>query len=489
MAITPSLLATRLVRLQIGQESTWGTQVPATAVWMGIAPVPKITPNIATTPYDEQRGSLHPSYVAPVLKQGGAFDLSGATTYEDICYLLAMAYGLGSNPVAASLQTLTITGNTIANPTVVTVSAAHGLTTGQDVTITSSNSTPPINGNFPITTVAGQPAKFTVPVNCSGTGSAGTVSLVGGETITIISKANPAVITTGTVAHQFNNGDLVYISGSNSSPVIDGWRTVANATTYTFTCGVDTSAGSAGSAGTVWRPAKWSFSSPGDSAWSPSALTMELGESETTSGIVGLGGLLQGWSLTGSSSKEIGFTAKGFFQSCLTTPTALTSLTSVNAQTRLVEQILFPQTTLAMDVAGATPGTTAVAGRLTNYTLDCDTGLTANYTGGSLTPTSWAENKTKADLKLGVLLDASTFGTWLSNNPAKGLGMVVELTASSGYKRLVIDYAGVLSADPVYFDDDQGNRLLSLQLSARVDTGPIAGILNATVYNAMPVLL
>ena len=68
MAITPSLLATRLVRLQIGQESTWGTQVPATAVWMGIAPVAKITPNIATTPYDEQRGSLHPSYVAPVLK-------------------------------------------------------------------------------------------------------------------------------------------------------------------------------------------------------------------------------------------------------------------------------------------------------------------------------------------------------------------------------------------------------------------------------------
>ena len=113
----------------------------------------------------------------------------------------------------------------------------------------------------------------------------------------------------------------------------------------------------------------------------------------------------------------------------------------------------------------------------------------AMSTGGALTPTSWAENKTKADLKLGVLLDASTFGTWLSNNPAKGLGMVVELTASSGYKRLVIDYAGVLSADPVYFDDDQGNRLLSLQLSARVDTGPIAGILNATVYNAMPVLL
>ena len=487
--ITPPLLATRLVRLQVAQETAWGTAVPATAQWLGIAPQPKITPGISATPYDEQRGSLHPSYAAPVLKHGGTFDLAGAATYEDIMYLLAMGYGIGTNPLAASLDSLTITGNTIANPTVVTVSAAHGLVAGQYVTIAGSNSTPSINGSWPVTPVAGQPTKFTIPVNCSGTGSAGTVSCVCGFAITIISKASNAVVTTGTIAHQLVNGDLVYISGSNSTPTIDGWHTVANATTYTFTCGVDTSAGAVGSAGTVWRPAKSTFSSPGDTAWNPTALTMELGEHETASGIVASGGLLQSWGLSGSGAKELAFTAKGFFAHVNVTPTALTDLTAVGAQTRVVQQILFPEITLAMDVAGATPGTTPVAGRLTNLTLDVDTGLTPNMTSGSLDPTSFAENKTKADMKLGVLVDASTFGTFLANNPTKGLPVVTELVATSGYKRLVIDYAGVLSADPAFFEDDQGNRLYNLQMSALYDSGPIGGVMNVTLYNGLPCLL
>lgn len=67
-------------------------------------------------------------------------------------------------------------------------------------------------------------------------------------TITIISIASPGVVTSA--AHGLSNGDTVHITGSDSTPSIDGARTVANVTTDTFTVGVNTSG--AGTAG-VWR--------------------------------------------------------------------------------------------------------------------------------------------------------------------------------------------------------------------------------------------
>lgn len=63
-----------------------------------------------------------------------------------------------------------ITGNTAANPTVVT-SASHGLTTGDQITIYQSNSTPSIDGTFTVTVLTGN--TFTVPVNCSVLGTTG----------------------------------------------------------------------------------------------------------------------------------------------------------------------------------------------------------------------------------------------------------------------------------------------------------------------------
>lgn len=64
----------------------------------------------------------------------------------------------------------TITGNTAANPTVVT-SASHGLTTGDQITIYNSNSTPSIDGTYAVTVLTGN--TFTVPVNVSVLGTTG----------------------------------------------------------------------------------------------------------------------------------------------------------------------------------------------------------------------------------------------------------------------------------------------------------------------------
>jgi hypothetical protein len=67
----------------------------------------------------------------------------------------------------------TITANTLANPTVVT-STAHGLQTGDHVTIAGSNSTPTINGDRAVTVINAN--SFSVPVNVTVAGTAGTWS-------------------------------------------------------------------------------------------------------------------------------------------------------------------------------------------------------------------------------------------------------------------------------------------------------------------------
>lgn len=67
----------------------------------------------------------------------------------------------------------TINAITAAASAEVTTTANHGLTTGDTVTIEGSNSTPVIDGTRVVTVVSA--TKFTVPVNTSGAGTAGTV--------------------------------------------------------------------------------------------------------------------------------------------------------------------------------------------------------------------------------------------------------------------------------------------------------------------------
>jgi hypothetical protein len=89
--------------------------------------------------------------------------------------------------VAGSARTApidTISSNTVAAATVVTTTLAHGLLTGDTVTITGSNSTPSINGVRTVTVLS--TTTFSIPVTVTTAGSAGTVTpatLVGGGLI------------------------------------------------------------------------------------------------------------------------------------------------------------------------------------------------------------------------------------------------------------------------------------------------------------------
>ena len=86
--------------------------------------------------------------------------------------------------------------------------------------------------------------RHTVPERFNFTDSANSLIALS-QRITSITAATPGVITSAN--HGLSNGDSILIANSNSDPTIDGTRTVANATTNTFTVGVTvTTAGDRG---------------------------------------------------------------------------------------------------------------------------------------------------------------------------------------------------------------------------------------------------
>lgn len=106
---------------------------------------------------------------------------------------------------ANSAVSKTISSNTIANPTVVTTSTAHGFLDGDMVTITGSNSTPVIDGALQAITYISA-TTFSLAVNVTGAGTAGTVKgptvvttstahgLLSGQVVTIAgSNSTPTI--------------------------------------------------------------------------------------------------------------------------------------------------------------------------------------------------------------------------------------------------------------------------------------------------------
>ena len=136
-----------------------------------------------------------------------------------------------ANPTVVTVDgpSLTISSNTVATPTVVTTSAAHGMSTGDSVVITNSNSNVSINGTFEVTVLS--TTTFSIPVNVSTTaGTAGT--------------AVPVTV------HGLTTGHKVVITNSNSNPSINGTHTITRISDTTFSIPVNVST-SAGTAGTV----------------------------------------------------------------------------------------------------------------------------------------------------------------------------------------------------------------------------------------------
>jgi hypothetical protein len=180
---------------------------------------------------------------------------------------------------------LSITGVSIANPAVVTTSTPHGYTSGQTAFISGTTTSASINGPQVVTVTGAN--TFSVPANVTGVtsgtgvvalaGVTSTVTQAGGVgtnqvitnaftvpntysggyvagltlpapvTITGISIAAAAVVTTSG-NHLLTTGQTIVISGSNSTPVIDGSRVVTVLSPTTYSVPVTTSG--SGTAGT-----------------------------------------------------------------------------------------------------------------------------------------------------------------------------------------------------------------------------------------------
>ena len=93
--------ATRLIKAQIGVESTWGSAATATAILHGVL-APTITPAVKNTAFDENRGSLVSGFLSSQIVNGGTINLPGTCFYEDLMYQLMMSLGTvnasGSSP-------------------------------------------------------------------------------------------------------------------------------------------------------------------------------------------------------------------------------------------------------------------------------------------------------------------------------------------------------------------------------------------------------
>ncbi len=117
-----------------------------------------------------------------------------------------------------------IVANTLANPTVVSTLAPHGLVTGDTVFFTASTTSVPALTATPqqVVTVL-SPTTFSVPVNVTTAGTAGAFDYAI-TSIPVTPGAAP-LVNTGT-AHGLRVGDTVTIVASGSTPSLDGAQIV-----------------------------------------------------------------------------------------------------------------------------------------------------------------------------------------------------------------------------------------------------------------------
>lgn len=109
----------------------------------------------------------------------------------------------------------TISTSSVANPTVITTAAAHGLTSGMQVTIAGhTGSTPAISGTYTVTVTGA--TTFTIPVNVTVGGTGGTVSTTGRYVLAYFnfntSTLYPSTLSLSNVASEIDSATVFAIS-------------------------------------------------------------------------------------------------------------------------------------------------------------------------------------------------------------------------------------------------------------------------------------
>jgi hypothetical protein len=226
-------------------------------------------------------------------------------------------------------------------------------------------------------------------------------------------------------------------------------------------------------------PYVWTYGAPLASAWSAQSYSFEFGYDIGT--VQAKGCLINKWSIKGEASAQWEATMSGFYK----THVISGSLTPAIGN-RTVEVVLTPPTTLAMDSAGVTPGTTAFTNTLVSFGLDVDNGLKPVYTAASLEPTSFVYDKVMPTLTLSLLY-TSAVKTYITNTLNAGLPTVIQLKTVSGTKSAEIQFSGAMNDNYTLYGDKEGAQIVELKFQAIYDTA-MANYLNVVVTNGVATL-
>ena len=130
---------------------------------------------------------------------------------------------------------------------------------------------------------------------------------------------------------------------------------------------------------------------------------------------------------------------------------------------RTVEAALTPSGSVYLD--SSTIGSTIFSSVLTDFDLAMENSIKYIWTAGALTPSQWVVgDKFKATMTMSLLY-TSAVKTFITGTLMAGTTGLVRIKASgSGSSALTLDFAGVLSDDPVLFGNKDGAQLCQVKL-------------------------
>lgn len=177
--------------------------------------------------------------------------------------------------------------------------------------------------------------------------------------------------------------------------------------------------------------------------------------------------------LTGSTGNGVG-AATG----------TVTRIQTPSIADRVVEAILFPGTTLAIDNAGGTPGTTPFANAFLGFQLDIENNVQPIWGADSKNPITYAYDRMKTGLMLRLLYNAQVKAL-VDNALMSGNRQVVQIKQVSGSKSVELDFAGVLAENPTRYTAKNGAIVLEIKLEGQLDNGTLANQFQAIVINTV----
>lgn len=135
----------------------------------------------------------------------------GFLTVAQLHVMSLVSGGTGSVRLVdlGAVASVAITSSSVASPSVITTAAAHGLETGDVVTITGhSGSTPDINGSHTVTVLSS--TTFSIPVNVTTGGTGGTVQRTSSRAV-----ASSEMTFTATSPTLLESPDLMLVAGAS----------------------------------------------------------------------------------------------------------------------------------------------------------------------------------------------------------------------------------------------------------------------------------